>query len=61
MKEEQREGYLMKRWDIEKPQQVTGKMYRVQKMLDKFQQVMDLINWTLEMQDKLQQVLGKAE
>ena len=39
MKEEQGEGYLIKKWVLEKPQQVMGKMNRVQKMLEKFQQV----------------------
>ena len=37
---------------MEKPQQVMGKMNRVQKMLGKFWQVIDKINRTLE-------VLGK--
>ena len=46
---------------LEKPHQVMGKMNMEQKMLGKFQQVMDSINWTLEVQGRLHQVVGKAE
>ena len=42
-------------------QQVTGKINKVQKMLDRFHQVMNKINRTLKVQDKLQQVMGNAE
>ena len=56
MKEEQGEGYLMKKWALEKPQQVMGKINGVQKMLEKLQKVMDKIHRTLEVQGKLQQV-----
>ena len=44
MKEEQGEGYLIKKLVSEKPQQVMGKMNSMQEMLEKFQQVVDNIN-----------------
>ena len=61
VEEEQGERYLMNIWVLEKPQHITGKMNRLQKMLDKLQQLMDKINRTPQGQDKLQQVVGKAE
>ena len=61
MKEEQGEGYLMKRWVSKKLQQVMGKMKRVQKMLGNFQQVVNKINGTLEVQGKLGEIIGKVE
>ena len=42
--EEQGNGYLMRKWVLEKLQQVEGKMNRLQKTLKKFQQAMDKIN-----------------
>ena len=43
----------MKKWVLKKPQQVMGKINRVQKMLGKFQQVVDKIQRNLEVQGKL--------
>ena len=49
MKEEQGEGYLIRKWVLEKPQKVMGKMTTVQKMWDRFQQVVDRMNWVQKM------------
>ena len=59
MKDEQGDRYLIKKCVLKKPQQVMGKMNRMQNMLNRFQQVVDKINKMQKVLDKFQQVMDK--
>ena len=51
----------MMKWILEKPQQVMGKINRVEMMLGKFQYVQGKIVRTPEVQGRLKQVIDKAD
>ena len=49
----------MRKWVLEKPQQVVGKMNRLQKMVGKPKQVMGKMNRLQKMVGKFQQVMAR--